>query len=347
MFATPFTNNKQETNQFPIVSAPIPYVPVALPSYVMPTMVPLPVQAVNINTAVCIYDITTNSLQQCQIPLPHTNGMILPLEGWSFVTMPGFDSEASSRESSVAPTSFSRPVSVENTPEPVIPAEPAVAEQRMEETIQPEHEPVLGQRRKFPHGSKQVRIMEVFNNIKNKYSTLGTWASDNELLRGTDTVRVHVKNYKGLNKIEEALEEIDSCPHVRIHKIATPFSMKNKYQKKGFIVYLRLQQTSMVPYVQGIFSRYAEFFKKCDVALPKENSTFVPGESSAFHPYATAAEPTLGDFLDKAKTRERSDSEEFGLCGEVSVDDLDDVKPIMGLTPRSMVARCSWGSQGC
>jgi len=47
--------------------------------------------------------------------------------------------------------------------------------------------------------------------------------------------------------------------------------MKNRFQKKGFIVYLKLASADMVPIVQEIFSHYKEDFAKCDVALKKED----------------------------------------------------------------------------
>merc|ERR1711992_121463 len=100
----------------------------------------------------------------------------------------------------------------------------------------------------------------------------GIYAAENEVLRGYDTVRVHVKTYKALNKIESPLSEVENDPRIKVLRIATPFSMKNKYQKKGFIVYLKLGSPSEVPAVQAVFARYSEHFKRCDVALPKEKT---------------------------------------------------------------------------
>merc|ERR1711997_663268 len=80
----------------------------------------------------------------------------------------------------------------------------------------------------------------------------------------------HVKTYRGLNKIHEPLTDIENSPEITVRKIATPFSMKNKYQKKGFIVYIKLASEDMVPIVQSIFAEYAEWFPKCDIALTKE-----------------------------------------------------------------------------
>jgi hypothetical protein len=109
----------------------------------------------------------------------------------------------------------------------------------------------------------------VHTEVKEVYESKGLYASDDEVLRGYDTVRVHVKTYDGLKKIREALTEVEEHPEIDLYRIATPISMKNKFQKKGFIVYLKLENPSQVPAVQSIFAKYPEY-KKCDVALPKE-----------------------------------------------------------------------------
>merc|ERR1712117_961453 len=94
-------------------------------------------------------------------------------------------------------------------------------------------------------------------------------------------IRVHVKTYRGLNVINQPLDKIMSSPHVNVLKIATPFSMKNKFQKKGFIVYLKLADASQVPAVQSIFAEFAEFFPKCDIALKKEDKQRLDAEKAA------------------------------------------------------------------
>jgi len=165
--------------------------------------------------------------------------------------------------------------SSEPTPEPVEPQSP------------------VQKPRKFKHGSKQERIMEVYNAIQKKYTAQGVYAGEHEVLRGPDTVRVHVKTYKGLNKIEAALQEVDDCPDVRLRKLATPFSMKNRFQKKGFIVYLRLISPDMVESVKAVFKKYEEFFRKCDVAMPKPTD-----------PQPAVTEPVdtkISDFFDADK----------------------------------------------
>jgi hypothetical protein len=127
------------------------------------------------------------------------------------------------------------------------------------------------QNKKFRHRSKQVRIMEVHQKLKEEYTAKGLYADEDEVLRGFDTVRVHVKTYKALNRIECPLNDVEKHPGVKVLKIATPFSMKNRFQKKGFIVYLKLAHVDMVPIVREIFSHYKEDFAKCDIALKKED----------------------------------------------------------------------------
>jgi len=119
---------------------------------------------------------------------------------------------------------------------------------------------------KHPHRSKQKKIMSVHQMVEEVWLNKGKLAGDDEVLRGEDVLRIHVKTWEGLDLIQDVLEQVEQ--RVPISRIALPFSMKNKFQKKGFIVYLKLEDAIHVPVVQEIFSLYKEHFKKCDVALP-------------------------------------------------------------------------------
>jgi len=124
--------------------------------------------------------------------------------------------------------------------------------------------------RKFPHRSKQQKIEEIHEEVVRHYTEMGIFAGPEEVLRGEDTVRVHVKTFKGLTIIQKALRDVHNHMEVDILRIAAPISMKNRFQKKGFIVYLKLGKVSQTPIVQHIFEvTYGEHFKKCDIALPK------------------------------------------------------------------------------
>jgi len=188
--------------------------------------------------------VSINSLNQYQAPA-----------GYSFVPLSAVNSL----------TSLSASASQASDEEPVL--EEPVTRSRSASKEEP------AKRKKYPHRSKQIRILEVHASLKEENTARGLYADEDEVLRGEDTVRAHVKTFQGLNKIKDVLDEVHKCPDVTVRRIATPFSMKNKFQKKGFIVYLKLASPSEVPAVQAVFARYSEYFKKCDVALPKERPT--------------------------------------------------------------------------
>merc|ERR1719336_950790 len=110
--------------------------------------------------------------------------------------------------------------------------------------------------------SKQDMIDKVFLALSQKYTALGLL--ENKGLRGDDTIRVHVKNFNALTRIEEALIAVESHPKVKVSKVSLPFSFRNEFQKKGFLVYLKLEDVTMVPHAQSVFRQYDEF-KKCGV----------------------------------------------------------------------------------
>jgi len=128
-------------------------------------------------------------------------------------------------------------------------------------------------KRKFPHRSKQNCITQTYEEIKSYFNPLGIYAEGEEdVLRGDDVCRVHVKNYNGLKKILDVLKQVYSHKDITLKRLATPISMKNKFQKKGFIVYMQVSDVSQVPIVQWIFSNYSDLYKKCDVALKKDTN---------------------------------------------------------------------------
>ena len=107
--------------------------------------------------------------------------------------------------------------------------------------------------------------------LKEEYTAKGLYAGDDEVLRGFDTVRVHVKTYKALNRIECPLNDVEKHPAVEVLKIATPFSMKNRFQKKGFIVYLKLASVDMVPSKLTLLMHEHKHF--CSIFFPSKDCT--------------------------------------------------------------------------
>jgi len=264
-----------------MVPAAIPFAPAPLPTI---PMLPITQPALNCdNSLPLFYDGSSFTQIPQNLQSFSSDGVLVPPPGYSFVTM---SAPTVSVERSVSPQledntssellplpqdsirSRSRSSSVVSIPEEVEEVKP------VEKT----------QNKKFRHRSKQTRILEVHQKLKEEYTAKGLYAGDDEVLRGFDTVRVHVKTYKALNRIECPLNDVEKHPAVEVLKIATPFSMKNRFQKKGFIVYLKLASVDMVPIVQEIFSHYKEDFAKCDVALKKEDKLALDRAREAAQP---------------------------------------------------------------
>lgn len=138
---------------------------------------------------------------------------------------------------------------------------------------QQQHQPTRVHQRKrrrqqrFGYRTKQNKIDTVYEALVMKYTEQGILAAKEIVLRGLDTIRLHVKKYDALATIEAALSAVEDIPEVKIIGVSIPLSMKNQFQKKGFLVYIKLGTTSMVPCAQEVLRTFAEF-RKCEVALP-------------------------------------------------------------------------------
>jgi hypothetical protein len=195
------------------------------------------------------------------------NGLVYPPEGYSFVSTTDLNSFMQQLQTAYNETqkqaSPSPPPVEQKTQLPLVKKDTNIVAEQKPAAKQPQ------QPQKRPHRSKQIRITEVHTRVSEIYEAKHLIASDDEVLRGPDTLRVHVKTWEGLQTIEEVLQEVED----KVKRLALPFSMKNKFQKKGFIVYMKLKDVSQVPYVQSVFGRYPDnYFKKCDVALPSQKS---------------------------------------------------------------------------
>jgi len=113
--------------------------------------------------------------------------------------------------------------------------------------------------------SKQNMIDKVYDLLIRKYTAMGILAPDEEVLRGETTIRLHVKKYKALISIEAALESVEAVDKVTIKRISIPLSMKNEFQKKGFLVYVQVSDIKEVPIAQSVLRQF-EVFRKCEVA---------------------------------------------------------------------------------
>jgi len=281
----------------PLPLPPLPTMPMSLPLVSMPSHTSIPAM-----TPVLYCD--GSSFTEVPSNLQSTNdaGCLVAPPGYSFVTM---SVPSASVERSVSATREEGESELELLPVPSITER---SRSRSSSVVSVHEEPVAEtsapakkaqQPKKYRHRSKQTRILEVHAQLKEEYTAKGLYAGDDEVLRGFDTVRVHVKTYKALNQIACPLNDVEKHPDVQVLRIATPFSMKNRFQKKGFIVYLKLASPDMVPIVQEIFSHYKEDFAKCDVALKKEDKQALDRQREAM-----AMKDNLSDVTDKSSTSE-------------------------------------------
>lgn len=264
--------------QYPMVALPAPvvFMPQMVPAQVpfQPTLPTLPMLPITnpsydpANNVPLFYDGSSFSALPQNLTSVNAEGCLVPPPGYSFVTM-GVPSASAEPSVSAEPTVEMESLPVPDTLETARSRSSSLVSEP-QETAEDRAAP-KPQNKKYRHRSKQKLILEIHAKLKEEYTAKGLYAGDDEVLRGFDTVRVHVKTYKALNRVELPLNDVESHPGVKVLKIATPFSMKNRFQKKGFIVYLKLASPDMVPIVREIFSHYKEDFAKCDVALKKED----------------------------------------------------------------------------
>lgn len=271
-----FTSYPQTSPMFSPMTTPqqtVPMAPFSLDSNLMFSMPQPNLSAINID----FQAMQSMAFQHCPVGytplyLNPVTGQLTPLEAQYVAPM------------QVQQTTFVRP-----EPEVFMPAVSEGCNRRNSEASSTSGEETSQEResitqgavqKKYAFRSKQRKIDKVRGMIKDHFEFLGLFAAEKELVRGEDTVRVHVKTFPGLTKIQEALKEIEDHPDIQITRIACPFSKKNKKQKKGFIVYLKVATVEQKEMVQGIFGNYEEWLKNCVTARPRAMPLDIPSVST-------------------------------------------------------------------
>lgn len=134
--------------------------------------------------------------------------------------------------------------------------------------------------KKFGYRSKQRKIDRTHRNIQEKFSSLGLFARERELVRGDDTLRIHVKTFEGLTDIQSALSEIHNHKEIEIVRVAAVFSKKNRFQKKGFIVYLKVGSVAEVDISLRLLKRYSNSLRNIAIARAKSSAKEPRSEAS-------------------------------------------------------------------
>lgn len=109
--------------------------------------------------------------------------------------------------------------------------------------------------RKYPHRSKQRKIENTTRWIQTIAENLGIFAAPRELVRGRRTVQCHAKTFQACKDVKIALQKILENEIIQIARIACPFSKKNEFQKKGFILYLKVEDETQVRLAEEIFRK--------------------------------------------------------------------------------------------
>lgn len=132
--------------------------------------------------------------------------------------------------------------------------------------------------KKYGYRSKQNKIDEVIAKLKSTFESEGKLVPENHGIRGPTVGRVHCKKWRSLNKIEEACDIALSDPRINTIRVSLPLSMKNKFQKKGFLVYWECETEEQSQVLISIFKSYDEKdeqgndiydeFQKINIALP-------------------------------------------------------------------------------
>merc|ERR1712156_556145 len=157
--------------------------------------------------------------------------------------------------------------------------------------------PVAGKRQpKYGYRSKQRKIDRTHRNIQEKFSALGLFARERELVRGDDTLRIHVKTFEGLTDIQSALNEIHNHKEIDIVRVAAVFSKKNRFQKKGFIVYLKVGSVAEVEICMRLLKRYHTSLRNIAIARAKSSTRNLPNNESS-KPVQAAKRGTIEEFI--------------------------------------------------
>lgn len=128
-------------------------------------------------------------------------------------------------------------------------------------------------KKKYAYRSKQNKIDTVLKVLLTKYADI--LAPEEEVLRGEDVLRLHCKKFEALNIIEEVLMKAEVEKGIEFCRISFPLSMKNAFQKKGFLVYIKTHDTDELACLMEHCRTYSQF-SKCTVARPAERKDEEP-----------------------------------------------------------------------
>lgn len=186
-------------------------------------------------------------------------GNIIPVDGYSFVDYKVFQQLQKYISTSSSEESCTQSISCDTLSSHSVPLASVFPK------VYSVSKPAAMRRKLIPgYRSKQQLIEDVHSELVESYGKLGLHAGES-YLRGNDTVRIQVKTIPALKNIVDVVKEIHLA--VDIKELISPISMKNKHQKKGLTLYIKLASENDVPKVQEIVTgKHSEIYGKCDIA---------------------------------------------------------------------------------
>merc|ERR1711964_828837 len=105
-------------------------------------------------------------------------------------------------------------------------------------------------------GTKSQRITLILDRIAEQYKERGVYNKMYETSDGSQVIRIDVRSVRALERIEEALKEVDCPPLVEIVSLSTRYSCKKNGKKKGFNLFLKFQNDSQRTFARYILESY-------------------------------------------------------------------------------------------
>jgi len=168
--------------------------------------------------------------------------------------------------------------------------------------------------RRYGYRTKQNKIEKVYAAVTEHFAELGVLIPEDVGIRGTNVARLHVKKWHSLCRIEEAIEKVESDARIVTQRVSCPVSMKNLYQKKGFLIYWETQDEEQTKLLMDVFRSYdsrdkegkfvLDEFQKISVAVQtaeqKEKQAEAVGEQQIFSPFVETVQKAVVASLDKS-----------------------------------------------
>jgi len=104
--------------------------------------------------------------------------------------------------------------------------------------------------------TKSERISSILGKIEAEYRERGVYNKMYETSDGSQVIRIDVRSVRALEKIEEALNEVDCPPLVKIVSLSTRYSCKKNGKKKGFNLFLKFENDSQRTFARYILESY-------------------------------------------------------------------------------------------